>query len=267
MDPSYSPREPRARRQRARKTARNRRAAYVTSLPAMAPAAKLALLLLPLAVLGTPVLLRCSWGTEMLTASGGPAPGCGQWCTSESSVRASQEFLFQEVHWHAKTLHESPNNAHETSVVENLVSKRAQCLFYVGGDDMCGCSYPSFEEFCRRTHFLDRTTLVFYGDSTVGRFARAVAASCAAHAPPTRNASGDAVIIVNEDTLHHLYLPFAREADRSMQSAAAGGRNMLFRSLASVDQYGRLVRDALNAAVTAHGAQANSVKCNPQVNP
>lgn len=200
-------------------------------------------------------LARCAWGLGF-----GDVGSCGNaFCTGEYSTKNYGQFLFHESVYHLTTKRNLSNHAagrrrvlYDTATclfIGNVVANRSSIF------EFCFCEYPAVAEFCYNLH--NRIDLKTKGDSTTNYFDKSIRNTC--NDPAMRaaeefpNPSKRQVYLVNEATLHYLYLPFARETDK----AAKGAPSMLFRSIASLDEYIQMASGFLDKVIS--GAPHDSI--------
>lgn len=198
-------------------------------------------------------LARCAWGVGLEFGS------CGKvFCMGEYSANKYGQFLFHESIYHAKS---KRNRTIHAAGRRRLLYDTATCLF-IRNDvanktstfEFCSCEYPAVAEFCYNLHH--RIDVNFKGDSTIGKFERSVMKTCNSTAMGAAEQFPDSskrqVWLVNEATLHYLYLPFAREEDRATKE----GPTMLLRSMASLEEYTKMVSGFLAEVVSSASSDA-----------
>ena len=173
-----------------------------------------------------PILVRCSWGTSLIARDGHPKQTsnnmssnfsikmCSEdYCKHESSHEAYNDFLFNEA------VSVESGFINKTQAFYRFINSNATCLFLEQHSNaLCTCEYYSFTEYCNRIFYNDKVEVSFIGDSTK-RFLRGVRGACNAIKPmpikpaSSENTEGQHIIVVNEQTLHKLYLPNSREKD------------------------------------------------------
>lgn len=176
-----------------------------------------------------PILVRCSWGSSLIDRDDHPEHPSkksnkfsirmcsSDFCKGEPSNEAYNDFLFNE----AVSVESGYKN--KTEAFDRFINSNASCHFLEQHENtLCTCEYYSFVEYCNRVFSDDNVEISFLGDSTSGRFQKNVDGACkeimskSTLMKPTsseNNKMGHHIVVVNESTLHKLYLPFSREKD------------------------------------------------------
>ncbi len=181
-------------------------------------------------------LVRCFWGERS------SFPHCSaQLCYSDTSNHAYGEFLFHQA-VHIQKIYRQ-DKKHKNETMQKIIDEPVQCLFlpdWRNQEDtpLCTCQYEPFQTVCEETSNPYKLQIHFDGDSTTKRFAMAIEKGCQ---HPIRQklrkkefSNTTFVVVVNMATLHHLYLPFYREKDKSQK---AEKNNFLVRSPTSVKDF------------------------------
>ena len=182
-----------------------------------------------------------------------------QFClTSETSLRAHSDFLVLEALAADKGLVEM------NATFQRLVKQKAQCLFWeLTGENICSCGYSSFQDFCHKFIWDETKTfsLDFIGDSTANNFRKGAHNACdrlrremtphyhlkkeadkRQESEKNDTSRGTAalprILLIQDMTLHKLYLPYFRESD--IQCNTCNSR-MLWENPKSVQDFVKLI--------------------------
>lgn len=149
----------------------------------------------------------------------------------------------------------------------------AQCVFYGEAEpqfsaedgQMCTCSYQPFSEYCSKVHHNTDLHELLLGDSTMGRLKETIATDCALvrdRAGPTQSVKGK-LVVINEGTLHRLYLPFARESDVHVRITVDGHNQsralQLAERVASISHFKSILSARLNQMLKLHNDTADVI--------
>lgn len=172
----------------------------------------------------TPMLVRCTWsGSTVQNQTEPPSlpfASCPKdVCAHQKSHEAYGNFLFhQAVSGERKRGDEDFHN----KMLHHFVEDPAQCLFLTTNwQDMCHCRYDTFVDYCHHTFYSNEFNVKLIGDSTAHRLRSNIDSVCQNNVvPPPQDSTLSGVkgrttnvVVVNDSTLHRLYLPFYRETD------------------------------------------------------
>lgn len=170
-------------------------------------------------VKATHMFMRCSWGYGM--------PDICPKSLCVGSNKNYGDFLFHEV------ITGKVSNL-KVKTLTLLMNSSANCIYSIGDyTQVCSCRYKAFVKLCPQ---LSRVT--FLGDSTSYRFKKKLDKVCNnVH----MQSGGNKIVLVNEKTLHYLFLPFSREVDIP-----------LYHSLVSISDYLNILNQTLIRAMSQH---------------
>ena len=219
--------------------------------------------------------MRCSWGSSLGMEAAGSlydsrhcnASFCRQ---SELSADAYQEFLLSEA-LSANIEMTLQITSEDLNTTQLMHHEHAQCIFFDeagpptdANGNLCSCSYLPLSAYCSMVHYGTTIEEVFIGDSTMTRLKETIARDCAlinSITPVTSTNLADPIttklVVVNDDTLHSLYLPFARESDVPMVMHGTGTNttskhNMLKHSTTSISDFKSSVSQHIERALQQH---------------
>lgn len=205
-----------------------------------------------------PMLVRCFWTND----TGKPFfhPCQPNVCKSSTSHEAYGHFLFHE----AFAAELADKKLLKRKTLDRFVESPAGCLFLESETELCSCQYGTFVDYCHRTYYGSHKVF-FKGDSTANRFLRSTEAACEQKVdPPETNATiklennnSSRVVVVNDKTLHKLYLPFYRETD--IPSKDSRYDKMLDIAPTSMSSFLHSLDDFLNEKVAEYSGEGNVI--------
>jgi len=166
-------------------------------------------------------LVRCAWGLQLqAVASGECEPALCR--HSAESFESHKEFIFASI----LRAFRSNDTFVQEQTHHRIAHWSSQCLFTTSIFDgtFCVCTSKPAHDLCS---FL----VAFLGDSTAQKMTEGYKKLC----PPVKQKSPpiNHVVAFNDATFHKLYLPFARERDRTQKN----GDRYLYEAVPSLDAF------------------------------